>query len=178
MCIELENLKERDLFLKQLMENYISILKKNQDIAVTIPYMFASKYFITEAIAVFNANLLKERLEYYSITPLFKKDQRLWSKIFVNGLPDDPHFLNNLKLSHKGKEVENRKNIFDKIIRRLSLLSFNKGNFRLGNLKLKPINKNTLKKNTISTQRSQLIQEHAKLTDNDVVFCRSDRWFS
>ena len=44
-------------------------------------------------------------------------------------------------------------------------------------LKLKPINAYVLKHDIIATQRTELIQEHASTVSQDVVFCRSHRWF-
>ena len=168
---------ERDVFTQSFRKKYIDIVTNEKNSELCLPYKFLAKYFITEALAVFNSDLLDKRFKEHSITPLYKKEWRLWSSLPEGKIPEDPAFVKTLQRNHQAKIRLQKFNILKKIKRIFSLLHVTGKGIGIGNLKLKSINAEVLEHNIIATQRTQLIQEHAAIVEQEVVFCRSDRWF-
>ncbi len=166
---------ERQFFADQLMQGYTSLIQKHQNSPQILSYKVLYKYYVTEALAVFNCDLLKKRLESNSYQPILKKEMRVWGALLNDERPEDPGFLN----VFRNGPARAKKSSFLKKIKRLSkLINMKQAGLNVGSLKLKPITKSVLLNDIIATQRTDLIQKHANTVSQDVVFCRSDRWFS
>lgn len=169
---------EREAFLNQLVSIYMGITTRDEHKEYALPYKFAAKYFINEALSVFSADLLNKRLKEEGITPCYKEEWRLWSGRFNGERPEDPAFIKVLKGGPKAKKAQRKFDLFKKAKRVLSVLKVKKGGLGVGNLKIKPVSTHVLQSDIIATQRTELIQRHAESVNQDVVFCRSERWFS
>lgn len=169
--------KERQGFFDDLTKHYVSFLNQPDPKNDLLSYKFFAKYFITETIAVFNSDLLRERFKEHSYTPICKKNWRLWPHILFEKQPQILPFIEKLK---KNPATRRQKihGFLKKIIKVFSLINPRNKSVNITNLKLKPITEMVLKKDIIATDISELIQKNAEKTDKDVVFCRSDRWFS
>ena len=168
---------ERDMFLQSFMREYMGIVTGDESAESSLPYKFTAKYLITEVLAVFNSDLLNKRFKEHAATPRSRSEWRLWSSLFEDKIPEDPAFMKALKQGPRAKTTLQKFNIIKKVKRVFSLLQIKGKGIGVGYLKLKPVNSHVLKHDIIATQRTELIQEHAATVNQDVVFCRSDRWF-
>jgi hypothetical protein len=168
---------ERIKFHDILIRKYSDIVTADEHTTTALPYTFAAKYFVIEALGVFYSILLLKRFKKLSLTPKHKPEWRLWSRLFEDEIPEDPPFLKSLKNGSDHKKSNSKNSILKRIKRILSLLSIKESGFSVGNLKLKPISDKVLRDDIIATHRTELIQQHAARVKKDVVFCRSGRWF-
>ncbi len=169
--------KERSAFAKSLIEGYFSLLDNYENEEKKLPYIFFAKFFLIEAIAVFNADILKSRLDPGQFPPSDEVRWRLWSSLLQDKQPLSPGFMKKLKTGPNSKQARTNLFALKRLKRIFSILQFGKKGLGVGNLKLKPITQSVLEKDIIATQRTELIQLHAARCKRDVVFCRSDRWF-
>lgn len=172
--------KERKVFCDELIVQYIKLIRQFSDSTNDLlSYKVLGKNFITEVLAVVNAEALKYEINsQYRITDT-DDSYRIWHALLNNSVPEDPAFLIKLKSGPRvSNSQRNIKYFWTKIKRVVSVLNLKKGGIELGNLKIKPISEPVIRTSIIATQRTELIQRHAALTSKDVIFCRSDRWFS
>ncbi len=169
-------------FASELMVNLSSFLVQfDGDKADADIYRLGLKYFTSDACGLYQSALLKKRFEQHNLRAIAPEDWPNYAKVFAGQAPDSPLFLSKMRTPHKKHSFFNRLKFSKRkigLIKQLCTQSVAaKGQLNIDGLLVKPITKSVLEKNIISTQRTELIKKHAKLEDNDVVYCSSLKWF-
>ena len=165
-------------FSADLMKSYTDIISNHCEHSDIDLYKIFAKYFISEAVAVFQGELLKKEISNKSYSYNIPEEWRVWPALFNNQVPQTPKYITDFI---KGPPTpEYSKKIFSlNFAKRLTkVLTLKRGGVNIDGLKVKPITNNVLNKNIIATQRTPLIIEHAQEVNEDVIFRRSDKWFN
>lgn len=171
---------EASRFGVNLVAAYARIMRSsNLDADAILPYKIMGKYFVPEAVGLFQGDLLRERLLADNKAPNIPDSWRLWPALMEKKSP--PEFPPYMKALKEGPaRVRYSKKIlapdfFKKILKRLK--PGKGGGVYIDGLRIKAITSNDLKNSIIATQRTELISAHAKTIQNEIIFCRSDKWF-
>lgn len=169
---------ERACFGDNIIESYPNILAElcapDDEKA---PYSLLFKYFLAEAVAMFWASLVINRCRSLGLT-LSYPDRLRYIPHLSRGEAPPLYCLDVLRRRSNNAKKLSRRLTFNRLRRILSLLKFGSSGVRVGPLKVKPLTRSVLKNDVVATQRSPLIYRQANVEAKDVVFCRSDRWFS
>ena len=138
-------------------------------------YAIIYKYVIAEFIALFWALLLQKNANKkvdvppnFLYLPYVMQGKKLPSPLFFEKIMRGPGGV----LSFRDKySIRRAINIFKR-------LDFNKGKLSIEGLNVKVVTENTLKNQIIAVHRNDLIEEHASVVDDDIVFCKINKWFS
>jgi hypothetical protein len=170
---------DREAACNDLLKGYTELIRKyDEGEGSVLSYKLLSKYLITEVISVFNGELLQKRIGQDNYVPACKEEWRIWSALFNGTALKMPAFMDKFRQGPFSKNKKTKFRLLQKVKKAASLISLKKGGFGVGNLKLKPVTQSVLEGDVIATQRSDLIQKHSQIVREDVVFCRSDKWFS
>ena len=165
-----------------LCERYSKLVGKEP---VDTPHGMASrvllKYFVSEAICLFQGLLLKQRCEQDGVAVelegIEEKEWRLWPAILNNRHPQRPGYFNKLQSGPKKNSSAKRLFSFSFIKKATRLLKLKKGAMRVDGLALKPMTASVYAQDVVASQRLGGVSQHASEVEDEVVFSRSDRYF-
>lgn len=170
---------DRIHFSQNLMQAYHDIiLKMGHDNPAVTPYKILCMKFINEAVAIFWGDMLREGFKEARLSPQIPDRFRYWPYLFNKKTPPQPPFPEVLKRGPNANNAARQFFTFAKFKRVLKFLRFQKGGLRVDGMKVTPITPKILQDNIISTQRIPSIKTHTEYINEDIVFCRSNRWFS
>lgn len=167
---------DHDNFGSDLLEHYTTIVKEKSDVSI-IPYKLIAKYFIADAVGIFQGDVLRERFHQAGREPMVPRSWRLWPFLFGKQAPKDMPFLNWFKNGPEKTNYTKKLFSFSSLKRLGRLFRLGQGGVSLDGLKIKPITQDVLTRDIITTDRTHIIVDHARQVPEDVVFCRSYRWF-
>ena len=164
-------------FSVDMIKAYCKVINRhsgNEDIDL---YKIFGKYYITEVISVFQGLCLKKGLEELEYDHQIPNEWRSWPALLEGNAPKIPPYIESLKT--RPKKPSYAKKVFSLAFlkRIIKIASFKNGGMSVGSLKIKPITDSVLRNDIISTQRTNMITRHAEEVQDDVVFCRSTKWF-
>jgi len=166
-------------FLEHKLANFLREHKKQEDV---IPYKIASKHFVTTVCAIFQALLLKKRMEENDKQPIIPNDCDLWLAVMNDRAPKDfPAYINAMSLIEKPSnnrilQLLKDPYSFTKKIKTLKISA--SGNVKTGNLYLKKPSTHGAQNAIAATQRISLIQEQAAKISNPVYLISSQTFFT
>lgn len=168
--------QERRGFSDFLAKSYADVIRNAQSDDM-IPYQLFGIHFIVQVIAVFQGDLLRERAKVDGVDLQVPADWPYWPALLEEETPEAPELL--AMLQNGPEKTSYGKKLFRlSSLRKLAkVLNLKKAGLEVDGLKVKAISDDVLKNNIIATQRSGLILQHAVEVGQDVVFCRSNRWF-
>lgn len=139
------------------------------------------KYFVSEAICLFQGLLLKQRCEQDGVTVEFEaieeREWRLWPAILNDRHPERPGYFNKLQSGPQKNSSAKRLFSFSFIKKAARLLKLKKGAMRVDGLALKPMTPSVYTLDIVASQRLSGISQHASEVKDEVVFSRSERYF-
>jgi len=164
-------------FSVDIIKAYCEVINKHNDNADINLYKVFGKYFIAEVISVFQGLCLKKGLEEFEYDYQIPTEWRSWPALLEAKPPKLPPYIKALKT--KLKKPNYIKKIFNLTFlkRLMKVASIKSGGMNVDGLKIKPITDSVIRNDIISTQRTHLITRHAEEVHDDVVFCRSTKWF-
>ena len=171
---------EANAFSKRLTENYAALMQEAEDgfgRDAVLPYKLFGKYFLCEAVAVFQGDLLLERCAKDGINPEIPAGWRMWPALKAGRTPEYPGFM---KTMREGPvEGAAKRRLFDvaRIKRIFSRLRPKASGMTIDGLRLGKITPARLQNAIMATQRTEFISRHAAQIDKDVYFMHSAGFF-
>ncbi|WP_085909928.1 hypothetical protein [Kiloniella majae] len=164
-----------------LMEGYVKVLNRyscNGDGGSEFsPYRAIFTYFITEAIAVFWAEALRDGLGNKKKFTDFSTRYRYWPSIQNNNVPLFPEYFNTWKSGNEKDKSISTKLSFNRVKRIIKHLKIFKQGLTIDGLQIKRLTPDVLESFIVATQRSNLLLDQAKTSAKPVVFAPSRRWY-
>ena len=155
---------------------------KTLDETVALPYKLSLKNFLIESISIFWGDALRTKFDEHQVTPIPPAYLKYWPHAFENKAPEQAACTKTIMQGPAPKSTKSLNKTIQAGIKKLSkahkLLRLKKGGLSVDGLKLKPLSQSVLKNDIIATQRTQTITSQAQSSQKDVVYIRSDRWFS
>ncbi|HPF47234.1 MAG TPA: hypothetical protein PK690_10235 [Emcibacteraceae bacterium] len=152
----------------------------NNDPLILHPYRLIAKSFICELAGLFQADALFARAKRENISLTIPEGARFWQAVKKGSAPDPDDILNKLRNGPHKLSLYHKIFNFRRLIKIFSRFQKNKSGligFSIDGLKISPITQEILKNKIIATERYSLIAQHARQSNIDVYFQRSDRWF-
>jgi len=170
---------ELQTFGHNLQHKLAAILQNHKNVEIALPYKVAMKNYASLCCSLYQGDLLRIRAKQDHIELCAPEDWLVWP---YTQIEKPPHEAALILASLKNNEY--KKNFIKKLYgraRRIRLLykkfTLSFSGLSFDGLKLSPSIEN-FKKDIISTTRTDLITEHAKVVDEEVYLCSSRRWFS
>lgn len=154
------------------------LLREYPDQKSAIIYKFCVKYLIAIAGGVFQSDLLKARLDIDGVAVNVPAHWLVWPYTLKDKAPPSTPFLETLRRQKPVTPLLKKLLDFKRYKRIFAKTKFSIGKMEIDGLKVMTITPEILRNNIIVTQRTGLISRQAKSLSEDVVFCRSDYWFS
>jgi len=154
------------------------LLREWPDQRSALIYKFCVKYLIAIAGGVFQSDLLKGRLGADEAELVVPEGWLVWPHTMKGAPPPRTLFLEALRRNKRGPSLLAKLLDFKRYKRIFSKTKISMGKMEIDGLKVVPITSDVLENYIVATQRSGLISRKAKSLPEDVVFCRSDYWFS
>lgn len=172
--------QERRGFSMALVEAYADLVKRvdKENQVEALPYKFFGIHFLTQVVAVFQGDLLRERTRADNKTVHVPDNWAYWPYLLQEREPSEPGIIKKLMAQPENTSLIRKVLKPGAFKKAKKLLQFKKKGIQIDGLLIKPITTNVLKDDVIATERISLIIDHAAAVDKDVVFCRSNRWFS
>ncbi|MCB9991201.1 MAG: hypothetical protein H6867_07445 [Rhodospirillales bacterium] len=173
------NPAETTAFGRALIEALVSFFDRHKDQGSEIDlYKIVMKYIVAETCGLFLGDLLRVRLERDAMVLNVPDHWEKWPYLLHKKTPPPPKFLS--MLYARKQQGSLYKKIFQprRVLSLLKKMQFRPGAMELDGLKVAALTPDILANGIICTQRTPLITAHADQCDEDVIFCRSHRWFS
>ena len=170
--------QERTGFGKELAEIYADLLKEHKGKPQILPYCFFGSSFMPQVVAVFQGDLLRERSIQDNVTVEVPEDWPYWPKLLREETPDEPSIISVMQNGPEKVSYGRKIFKFGNIKKIAKLLQWRRGKgMALDGLKIKPLTADILSNAIVATQRTPLIVSHAQDVKNEVIFCRSNKWY-
>lgn len=153
------------------------LLAYNTKNGIQHSYNLCYKYIFSEFSALFWALSLKHYCDEKKIHTNVPDNFRYLPYILNGTTLPQSETLKKLTLGPQANIKLSQKFSFKRLKKITKLLNFKKSALTVGNLKIKPITQFVLNNNIIATQRLKMIDDHAAQINEDVIFCKTDRWF-
>lgn len=171
--------KDMTAFGERFFYECADILREYPDQKSALIYKFCVKYLIAVAGGIFQSDLLKAALEKDGVELIVPDTWLVWPHTIIqNRPPPRLPFLEKLRRQKKPVSIFDKLLNFKKIKKPFSRMKFGVGTMEIDGLKVFRPTTDILKNKILATQRTDLISRYAKSLKEDVVLCRSDRWYS
>ncbi len=166
----------RNRFFVSLVNSYTDKIHENADQEPS--YKILSKQFVAESMTIFWAEALREGAMKANRNIFLPERLRIWNAAFTKTGYPEPGFLKNLR-NEKAKKSGFRQRLnISFAMKAFQLLKMKGGRVTVNNMLVTRVTPAALKTSIIASQRIPLLSRHASCADKDVIFCRTERWFS